>query len=85
MLQGRLFSYSDTQRYRLGVNYQQIPVNCPYATRVSTYQRDGSNTLTQNNQPNYFPNSFSGSKPDLTMKWSIESIDGDLLSYETNN
>ena len=40
MLQGRLFSYGDTQRYRLGVNYGQIPVNaakCPF----HSYHRDG--------------------------------------------
>lgn len=29
MLQARLFSYADSQRHRLGVNYQQIPVNSP--------------------------------------------------------
>ena len=34
MLQGRLFSYSDTHRHRLGANYLQIPVNCPYRTQV---------------------------------------------------
>jgi catalase len=39
MLQGRLFSYADTHRHRLGANYLQIPVNCPYKTR--NYQRDG--------------------------------------------
>ena len=39
--QGRLFSYSDTHRHRLGANYHQIPVNCPYATRARNYQRDG--------------------------------------------
>lgn len=40
MLQGRLFSYADAQRYRLGTNYHQIPVNaakCP----VNMYHRDG--------------------------------------------
>lgn len=31
MLQARLFSYPDTHRHRLGVNYQNIPVNCPFA------------------------------------------------------
>ena len=31
MLQGRLFSYGDAQRYRLGVNFNQIPVNAPNA------------------------------------------------------
>ncbi|CAB0039892.1 unnamed protein product [Trichogramma brassicae] len=30
LLQGRLFSYGDTHRHRLGPNYQQLPVNCPY-------------------------------------------------------
>jgi catalase len=41
MLQGRLFSYGDAQRYRLGVNHAQIPVNaarCP----VHSYHRDGA-------------------------------------------
>jgi len=37
MLQGRLFSYPDTHRHRLGVNYKQIPVNCPYRARVANY------------------------------------------------
>jgi hypothetical protein len=60
--QGRLFSYSDTHRHRLGANYLQIPVNCPYRTRVTNYQRDGPQTFTSNQEgaPNYYPNSFSG-------------------------
>ena len=41
LLQGRLFSYPDTQRHRLGPNYALIPVNCPYAKTISNYQRDG--------------------------------------------
>jgi len=45
MLQGRLFSYADTHVHRLGTNYQQIPVNCPYNTRVHNYQRDGPQTV----------------------------------------
>jgi catalase len=40
MLVGRTFSYSDTQRYRVGPNYLQLPVNRPKA-RVATNQRDG--------------------------------------------
>ena len=40
LLQGRTFSYSDTQRYRVGTNYLQLPVNAP-KTRVATNQRDG--------------------------------------------
>ena len=39
LLQGRLFLYQDTQLHRLGPNYEQIPVNCPFA--VNNYQQDG--------------------------------------------
>ena len=48
MLQGRLFSYSDTHRHRLGANYHQIPVNCPYRARSKNYQRDGPMTVSDN-------------------------------------
>ncbi|KAL6044679.1 Catalase [Balamuthia mandrillaris] len=59
MLQGRLFSYPDTHRHRLGPNFLQIPVNCPYATRVRNYQRDGFMAVNGNggSSSNYFPNS----------------------------
>ncbi len=59
MLQGRLLSYPDAHRYRLGVNYEQIPVNkCPYM--VANYQRDGYMQTGDNgaDNPNYRPNSF---------------------------
>lgn len=59
MLQGRLLSYPDAHRYRLGVNYEQIPVNkCPYM--VSNYERDGHMRVDGNGEdnPNYYPNSF---------------------------
>lgn len=62
MLQGRLFSYSDTHRHRLGANYLQLPVNCPYKVAVKNYQRDGPMCFNDNQAgaPNYFPNSFEG-------------------------
>ncbi|CAB3752202.1 catalase [Paraburkholderia solisilvae] len=41
MLQGRLFSYADAQRYRLGANYYLIPVNSPQSP-VHSYHRDGT-------------------------------------------
>ncbi|KAN0045057.1 hypothetical protein ACTA71_006585 [Dictyostelium dimigraforme] len=67
MLQGRLFSYPDTHRHRLGVNYQQIPVNCPFAVKggVNTYHRDGFMAVNGNGGkgPNYQPNSFGGPEP----------------------
>lgn len=53
MLQSRLFSYPDTHRHRLGVNYQQLPVNAPKVDVVN-FQRDGFGThKSQGNRPNY--------------------------------
>jgi len=51
MLQGRLFSYPDTHRHRLGGNYDQIPVNCPYRARVAHNQRDGLMQVNGNHGP----------------------------------
>ncbi|MFC7678662.1 catalase [Paenibacillus sp. GCM10028914] len=59
LLQGRLFSYPDTQRHRLGANYLQIPINCPYAP-VRNHQRDGLMNVNQDPSPvNYEPNSYT--------------------------
>ena len=59
MLQGRLFSYGDAQRYRLGVNHHLVPVNaarCP----VSSYHRDGAMRVDDNHGGTlgYEPNSY---------------------------
>lgn len=59
MLQGRLFSYGDAQRYRLGVNHHQIPVNkprCPF----HSYHRDGQMRVdgNQGSLLHYGPNSY---------------------------
>jgi catalase len=57
MLQGRLFSYGDAQRYRLGVNHQQIPVNaprCPFHNfhRDGAMRVDGNHGATLGYEPN---------------------------------
>ncbi len=88
MLQGRLFSYPDTHRHRLGVNYQQIPVNCPYVTRVKNYQRAGAMRVdgNQGGAPNYFPNSFNGPQPTPSAAWHIErSASSDVARFETGD
>jgi catalase len=67
MLQGRTFSYSDTQRYRVGTNYLQLPVNAP-KKHVATNQRDGQMAYYQDIVPglnphvNYEPSSLGGLK-----------------------
>ncbi|WP_299690359.1 catalase [Hydrocarboniphaga sp.] len=60
MLQGRLFAYHDAHLYRVGTNYQALPINrpqCPYAN----YQRDGAMRSDGNagGAPNYEPNSVA--------------------------
>jgi len=66
MLQGRLFSYPDTHRHRLGPNYLQIPINRPLKSKLQNHQRDGFMTVTDNGgaSPNYEPNSFGGPHED---------------------
>ena len=64
MLIGRTFSYSDTQRYRVGPNYLQLPVNAPLA-KVRTNQRDGQmaygvDGMGANPHVNYEPSSTGG-------------------------
>ncbi len=67
MLNARMVFYSDTQRYRLGVNFEQLPTNKP-KNMVMNYQRDGKMAVDNPKQPfpNYFPNSFGGVKPNPT-------------------
>lgn len=59
MLQGRLFSYGDAQRYRLGVNHYLIPVNKPRCP-VHSYHRDGAMRVDGNygSTLGYEPNSY---------------------------
>ena len=59
MLQGRLFSYGDAQRYRLGVNHGHIPVNAPRCP-VHSYHRDGAMRVDGNfgGTLGYEPNSY---------------------------
>ncbi|KAJ7412776.1 Catalase [Willisornis vidua] len=87
MLQGRLFSYPDTHRHRLGPNYLQIPVNCPFRARVANYQRDGPMTVTDNQggAPNYYPNSFSGPEDQPQLKERLVCVSGDVQRFNSAN
>jgi catalase len=86
MLQGRLLSYPDAHRYRLGANYEQIPVNrCPYM--VSNYQRDGAMRVDGNGEdaPNYFPNSFDEIEVDDSYKEPAMSLDSTVADWYDRN
>ncbi len=74
LLQGRLFSYPDTQRHRLGPNFQLLPINAPRAA-LDSYQRDGAMRSDDGGGagPHYWPNSFGGAAPD--QKYAMPQLD----------
>lgn len=83
VLQMRILSYGDAQRYRIGANHQLLPVNaarCP----VHNYQRDGAMRFDDNGggSVNYQPNSFDGpvedvsaKEPPLAISWYADRYD----------
>lgn len=87
MLQGRLYSYSDTHRHRLGSNYLQLPVNCPFNTHAKNYQRDGPQCVGDNQAgaANYYPNSFSGPVDNTQHLECPVTITGDVQRYNTGD
>ena len=77
MLQARLISYPDAHRYRLGVNYDSLPVNkpqCPY----HTYNKDGAMRFDGNggSAVNYEPNSFGGPQQDPAYRERPRPVSG---------
>lgn len=82
MLQGRLFSYTDTQRYRLGVNYASIPVNAP-KFKPNTYHRDGYMRVESNgSKVEYEPNSQGEWKEQKEYAEPPLKIYGDAYRYD---
>ncbi|MFC4076798.1 catalase [Salinithrix halophila] len=91
MLQGRLFSYPDTQRHRIGPNYLNLPINCPYAP-VQNYQRDGNmQTKTDFSTINYEPNRYEHTPEEdptyLEAQFPLEKneVVGRQKIYKTDN
>jgi catalase len=75
MLLGRLFSYPDAHRYRIGTNYLQLPVNAPKVD-VHSYNHDGAMRYANPGDPVYAPNSFGGPKADQRFElpsWQVEA------------
>ena len=90
MLQGRTLSYSDTQRYRVGPNYLQLPVNAPQeGARAHTNQRDGQmayhvDRAGTNPHVNYEPSIMGGLKeaPKPARDYH-QWVEGHLGRYQT--
>jgi catalase len=81
MLLARGFSYADAHRARLGVNYQQIPVNRPKSA-VHSYSKDGAMRVDNVTDPVYYPNSVEGSPaadPDRYAEHAVWAADGDMV------
>lgn len=83
MLQGRLFAYSDAQRYRLGVNAGTLPVNAPRCP-VHNYHRDGLMRFDGNDggAVNYEPNSFGGPVDNKIFNEPFLTIEGEAYAYD---
>lgn len=88
MLQGRLFSYGDAQRYRLGVNHWQIPVNQPKGVGVENicpFSRDGAMRFLDGNQggqTHYYPNSYGAHQSQPEYKRPPLEIEGGAYEYD---
>lgn len=82
MLQFRIFSYADAHRYRLGGNYEDLPVNRPRCP-VHNYYRDGAMRFDENSggATNYEPNSFDGPMEDAKYKEPPLKCSGDATRY----
>lgn len=65
-----MFAYPDAQRYRLGVNYAQLPPNRPRCPVFAPYERDGKAITTGNygGEPNYVRSSLSSGRPSQTVQ-----------------
>jgi catalase len=63
MLLGRMFSYADAHRYRIGANYNQLPVN-QAVSPVNSYSKDGAMRYANTGDPVYAPNSYGGPHAD---------------------
>jgi Catalase/Catalase-related immune-responsive len=83
MLQFRIFSYADAHRYRLGVNYESLPVNRPRCP-VHNYHRDGAMRFDGNEggAVNYEPNSFGGPQQDHAFREPPLPITGDADRHD---
>ena len=83
MLQMRIASYADAHRYRLGANYDSLPVNRPRCP-TATYHRDGPMRFDGNEggSVNYEPNSFGGPAEDQRFKEPPLRISGDADRYD---
>jgi len=78
MLLGRMFSYPDTHRHRIGPNYLQLPVNQPH-NEVHSYNKDGAMRYKYDSHPVYAPNSYGGPQADTTQQDPGWEANGEIM------
>ncbi|WP_436667921.1 catalase [Latilactobacillus sakei] len=83
LLQGRLFGYKDAERYRLGANYEQLPINRPKVP-VHNYERDGAMAQNQETGVNYEPNSQDGPTEVPAAKIHSDQLSGTTGNFSTD-
>jgi catalase len=83
LLQGRLLTYADAQRYRVGTHHAALPVNRPLSP-VHTYHADGAMRLNvpARTDAYYEPNSFGGPRPDHRLAEPALPLAGDAMRFD---
>lgn len=84
MLQARIFSYPDAQRYRIGTHYAQLSVNRPIS-EINTYVTGGAmnNGMYELDDKAYYePNSFGGGKEDRSLLEPDINLEGAMQRYD---
>ena len=77
MLQGRLFSYADTQRYRIGVNAYRIPINAPRNAQINNHEQHGKlRTTNSTRDVNYQPSRRVALDDDNQYKYAQTPLSG---------
>jgi catalase len=78
LLQGRVFSYGDTQLYRVGANVLQLPINASKVAVNNNNQDGGSNGGSRNGKVNYEPSRQSPKPQDVAFRYSVQALSGSV-------
>ncbi len=85
MLQGRLFAYGDTQRYRLGINHSQLPVNaprCPFATSSKDgLMQNGHYAIERAYEPSSLPGGYKEVSHARENKLDLSKLEEEFSAY----
>lgn len=88
LLQGRLFSYADTHRHRLGSNNMQLPINAPKVGTVNNNQDGPASVAPRAGDVNFFPSATAPRTADATLENSAYALAGEAEAKpiaKTNN